>query len=121
MGNGTRSGSMLMGAVHRLGRLLLGLMLLALVQPVFTQSTPDQLVFGPKNYSRSGSQPVTVTDNFTVPSGVAAPFTLRIDNGSNGFKPVTAARVVLNGVEILNNTDFGNKVKVLERSVSLSG
>ena len=60
---------------------------------VAAQSAPTEPVFGPKVYTRSTGSPVTVTDSFTIPSGVSAPFKLRIENGDPavpGAKRVTS-------------------------------
>ena len=57
-------------------------------------------------------------------AALATPFLLRIENGSPallGAKPVTAATVTLNGVEVAGPNDFNQKVTLIERSVTLTG
>jgi len=83
--------------------------------------TPDTLVFGPKLYQRSGKV-VTVTDTFSVPSSVAAPFNLHIQNGdASGAHRVTSATVTLNGVQVIGASDFSGPAPSLDRTVTLSG
>src|SRR5437660_671798 len=88
--------------------------------PLSSQATPDQLLFGPKQYVRATGQPVTVTDSFAVPPSIGPPFLFHLVNGdATGAHLVTAATVVLNGVQIVRNTDFTPNVTVIDRTVTL--
>src|SRR5438132_2208403 len=88
--------------------------------PLYSQTTPDQLIFGPKQYVRATGAPVTVTDSFTVPPSIGAPFLLHLVNGdASGAHRVTSATIVLNGVQIAGPADFSPQVAVLDRTVTL--
>lgn len=87
---------------------------------ICAQAAPDQVVFGAKQYVRSSGEPNVYTDSFVLPSQVVAPYLLRIDNGkSDGTSRVTSATVTLNGVQVVGPNDFGEKVAVIERTVSV--
>ena len=118
-------------SVHILQRLtalsalcrVLVLLLSALICVAAQAATvPSEPVFGPKVYTRGAGSPVTVTDTFAIPAGIAAPFLLRIENGDPAVpkaKPVTSATLRLNGVQILGPSDFNGPVVLIERTMTL--
>jgi len=90
--------------------------LLALTSPVFAQT----VLFGPKSYTRTAGPPNSFTDQFTLPAGATAPYTLHLVNGNaNGTNRISSATVKLNGTQILGPSDFGQNVAVLDRTVAL--
>jgi len=98
----------------------LALLVLAGAQPVLAQGTPDQILFGPKQYLRTASSPDVYTDSFTVPQSIGAPFLLRIVNGdANGANRLSSAWVKVNGVQVAGPADFGQNVASVERTVNL--
>ena len=104
-----------------LATILLGLTGLLAALPALAQ---DGTVFGPKVYQRGSGGPVSVSDSFSVPQWIVAPFVLRIDNGDPavpGAKRVTSATVTMNGTQVLGQGDFGPHVAFLERQVTLGG
>jgi hypothetical protein len=108
--------------LHRLGWLLLALVLLALAsaRPGFAQGTPDQVLFGPTQYNRTDGVPNEYSGSFSVPASVGAPFKLRIVNGAaNGQNRSNSGRVTLNGTQVVGPNDFGQNVALIERSVNL--
>lgn len=89
---------------------------LALTAPAFAQS----VLFGPKQYTRTAGPPNQFTDTFTLPAGTTAPYTLHVVNGNaNGTNRISSATVKLNGTKILDPSDFGQNVAVLDRTVTL--
>jgi hypothetical protein len=89
---------------------------LALIAPAFAQT----VLFGPKQYTRTAGPPNQFTDTFTVPAGTTAPYTLHVVNGNaNGTNRISSATVKLNGTQILDPSDFGPNVAVLDRTVTL--
>jgi RHS repeat-associated protein len=95
-------------------RLLLVLLLvglgLAAVAPAFAQSTPDQLLFGPKQYLRTSGHPHQFTNTFTVPASIGAPFLLHIVNGdAAGHHRISSAKITLNGVVVVRPRDFSSR------------
>src|SRR4051812_27791672 len=84
--------------------LLLGQVGVALSQ------TPDTVIFGPKQYTRTGSGSAsTFTDTFTVPSTVQSPFLLHIVNGdSSGSHRISSGTITLNGVQVVTQSSFGS-------------
>src|SRR6266581_4106677 len=61
--------------------------------------TPNQLLFGPKQYLRTAGPPNTFTESIPVPPSVGAPFLLQIVNGGAGRR-ISAAWVELNDLQV---------------------
>jgi uncharacterized protein YjdB len=82
----------------------------------------DQVVFGPKQYLRSGGGTTTdYSDTLTVPSNIGSPFLLHIVNGqSNGKNRVSSAWITINNTQVAGQTDFGQNVAVVDRSITLN-
>lgn len=82
--------------------------------------TPDQALFGPKQYLRTSGPPNQYTDTLTLPAGATAPFLLHIVNGNaDGTNRVSSATVTLNGSQIAGPSDFNQNVAVIDRAVTL--
>src|SRR2546428_852815 len=85
---------------------LLGFGLLWALQ-VDSQTAPDQLIFGPKQYLRTTGPPNKYTDTFTVPASIGAPFKLHIVNGdAKGKHRISSGTITLNGVVVVRPRDF---------------
>lgn len=111
-------------ARHPLGRVAVRLSLCALVwlglaMPAL--ATPDQLIFGAKQYVRTSGAPNQFTDTITVPTTVGAPFLLHIVNGqSNGQNRISSAWIEVNNVQVAGPADFGQNVAVVDRTIDLN-
>lgn len=84
-------------------------------------STADPSVFllGPERFIRNSGTPVTDIRTFTVDSLVGAPFYLCIVNGNtDGTNRLSSASIVLNGVEILTQSDLNQQVASLMRPIT---
>ena len=91
------------------------------LSPAFSQSTPDQQIFGPKQYLRTSGAPNEYTDTITVPTSVGAPFLLHIVNGqSNGQNRISSAWITVNNVQVAGPADFGQNVAIVDRTITLN-
>jgi len=94
---------------------------LALAMPAVAQGTPDQLIFGAKQYVRTSGAPTQFTDTITVPANVGAPFLLHIVNGqSNGQNRISSAWIEVNNVQVAGPADFGQTVAIVDRTITLT-
>ena len=106
-----------------MGRLLLRLTALCLVVwgGLALAQAPEETVFGPKTYNHPSAPPTEVVDSFTLPAGIAGPFTLKVWNGeSDGQERVEAAWILLNGVQVAGPNDFDRKTFYFERALQVS-
>lgn len=71
------------------------------------------VAYGPRPFPRATGEPVTVNDAFSL-SQTSGPFTLRAD-----VQGVSSASVVLNGVAVLQESDFNQQVSLLTREVQV--
>lgn len=98
-----------------LGVLLISILLLLFgVAPLFAQTfTP---VFT-RQYARAAGPPVTVSDTFSAcdPSG---PFRLVVLNGPEGRHRISSGSLVVNGLEVLRERDFNQRVARIERPLT---
>jgi len=100
---------------------LCALVWLGLVMPAVAQSTPDQLIFGTKQYVRTSGAPNQFTDTITVPANVGEPFLLHIVNGqSNGQNRISSAWIEVNNVQVAGPADFGQTVAIVDRTITLT-
>lgn len=76
-------------------------------------------VFGPEAFVRSNGKPVNVVQSF--PANPSATYVLHLDNGGSAgqFKRVSSAVVKLNGVVVLEESDFNQNVAKIDRDVTL--
>ncbi len=108
-------------ASARFGLLALTMVLawLSLVLPAF--ATPDQQIFGPKQYVRMSGAPNEYTDTITVPAHVGEPVVLHIVNGqSNGQNRISSAWITVNNVQVAGPADFGQNVAIVDRTITLN-
>ena len=78
------------------------------------------LLFGPETYTRTTSAPNSFERSFNLPSGVGAPFTLKVVNGtSDGANRISSASIKLNGTEVVKESDFNQKVSLINKQVPL--
>lgn len=84
------------------------------------QSGGSITTFGPRRFDRTTGPPNQYLEQFSLPAGVASPFSLHIQNGaSDGSNRVSSATVKLNGTEILIQSDLNQNVAGIDRTVSL--
>src|SRR5213594_3039003 len=84
------------------------------------QSSDTLTVYGPRRFDRLTGSPVTVSDQFTLPSDAVPPFTILVQNGnSDGSSRVSSATIALNGTDIFTQRDFNQSTATLVKQVSL--
>src|SRR5688572_15534874 len=63
--------------------------------------------YGPQRFERQSGSPITITEQFSIPAGVVAPFTLHLVNGApDGTLRVSSATITLNGVELFTQNEI---------------
>ena len=75
--------------------------------------------FGPSEYTRTIGAPDLFTTTFPVTCGLGREFRLIIDNGPAGRGRVGSGAVTLNGVELVHERDFNQRVARIERPVAV--
>jgi RHS repeat-associated protein len=89
------------------------------VWPVLSGSA--MTLFGPRRFDRTSGQPNQYVEQFSLPAGTTAPYTLHIQNGSlDGVDRVSSATIKVNGVSILTQSDLNETVASLDRTITLS-
>jgi len=77
-------------------------------------------LFGPKTYVRPNGNSSSPTDKFAGISGVAAPFTLTMQNGdSAGGHRASSASVSLNGTSVVSSNEIKQDVPLITKSVNV--
>jgi hypothetical protein len=66
---------------------------------------------------RENGPPVTVSDAFTV-CDTAGQFTLLVENGPGGTRPVSSGSISVNGVQVVGPSDFNPHVDRIERPLA---
>jgi len=85
-----------------------------------TQSGATVTFYGPHQFTRDVGSPVTVTEQFSIPSGVIAPYTIEVQNGGpGGWQRVSSATIHLNGVELFTQNEIEDNTPVLSQAVTL--
>ena len=85
-----------------------------------TQSGARVTFYGPHQFTREAGSPVTVTEQFSIPSGIIAPYTIEVQNGGpGGWQRVSSASIQLNGVELFTQNKIEDNTPVLSRTVTL--
>jgi RHS repeat-associated protein len=84
-------------------------------------ATPDQLIFGAKQYVRTTGAPNQFTDTIAMPPTVGPPFLLHVVNGqSNGQNRISSAWIEVNNVQVAGPADFGQNVAVVDQTITLN-
>jgi hypothetical protein len=104
--------------------LVAAFLLLTPADPAFPATSQIRSVFGPESFIRTTGATDLYTRTFTVPSYVAGPYTLHIQNGepdgqSRLEDAISSGTVSINGVEIVHPSDFNQKVAIIERTIDL--
>ncbi len=99
--------------------LLVALAWVGLAAPAL--ATPDQVIFGSKQYTRTTGAPNQFTDTITVPATIGLPFLLEVTNGqSNGQNRISSAWIEVNNVQVAGPADFGQNVAFVSTTITLN-
>lgn len=79
-------------------------------------SAGAQEVIFSRTYVRATGSPVTLTDNFSA-CDAAGQFLLVVENGPGGTGRISSATIAVNGVEIVQQSDFNQKVELIQRPI----
>ena len=95
------------------------LMILSLLVILTPFSYADTVsLYGPETFTRTTGAPNGFERSFQIPSGVVAPFTIRVTNGtSTGENRISSASIHLNGIEVVKENDFNQQVDVIEKPI----
>src|SRR6185369_8162416 len=78
------------------------------------------VLYGPQQFDRLSGSPATVTQQFSVPTGVIAPYTIHVQNGAmDGTHRVSSGSIQLNGVELFTQNELEDNTPVLSQTVTL--
>ncbi|HKN67441.1 MAG TPA: Ig-like domain-containing protein [Gemmatimonadaceae bacterium] len=87
---------------------------------VLQTADPTFAVFGPHLFIRNAGSPTTETFNFSVPAAGASPFSMCVINGNpDGTLRASSATILLNGVQILDQSELNQQVAGLRKQVTL--
>jgi hypothetical protein len=90
--------------------------LAAIAMPAFA-GTP---MFGPKKFVRTTGKPNVYNETFTV-ADTTQVCTLKVYNGQNGQNRISSASIALNGVEVVNESEFNQQVDSIVKPVRCRG
>lgn len=101
--------------------------LLLILPSLCLAASQSRDLIGPEKFIRATGATTIYTRTFTVPSYVAGPYRLHIDNGNPlGTErvaiedAVSAARVILNGVEVVSPNEFSKTTATIDKTVTLA-
>src|SRR5215213_7891892 len=84
------------------------------------QTTETFVVFGPRRFTREAGAPVNAIENFTLPEGATAPFSVQVVNGdADGSNRVSSGDIKLNGTALFTSSSFNQTVGTLAKSATL--
>jgi RHS repeat-associated protein len=87
---------------------------------VLQTADPTFAVFGPHLFVRNTGSPTTETFTFSVPAAGASPFSMCVINGNpDGTLRASSATILLNGVQILDQSELNQQVAGLRKQVTL--
>jgi hypothetical protein len=104
--------------MRRASAVVLGAALLIGLSLAAPSGTVADTVYGPKSYVRTSGSPNVFTDTF-IACRLNRVFQLHLDNGPEGAVKIASGTVMLNGAEILHDSDFNQQVVLIERPVTL--
>ena len=79
------------------------------------QSSP---IFGPNKYERTTGAPNTYKNSFQT-CNTGATYSIQMENGEGGKDRISSASITLNGIGIVKENEFNQKVDSVEKAVSL--
>ena len=81
----------------------------------------ERVFFGPRRYTRTKGEPDVFEETIEVPSSVAPPHVLRLQNGEpDGRKRVSSGWVALNGEDVVRPRDLNPGIQGFHREVTLT-
>lgn len=87
---------------------------------VLQTADPTFAVFGPHLFVRNAGSPTTETFTFSVPAAGASPFSMCVINGNpDGTLRASSATILLNGVQILDQSELNQQIAGLRKQVTL--
>ena len=87
---------------------------------VLQTADPTFAVFGPHLFVRNTGSPTTETFTFSIPAAGASPFSMCVINGNpDGTLRASSATILLNGVQILDQSELNQQVAGLRKQVTL--
>jgi hypothetical protein len=104
-----------------------GLILLLILPSFSLAASQSRNLSGPEKFVRASGATTLYSRTFTVPSYVAGPYQLHIDNGNpSGTNrvaiedAVSSGRVALNGVEVVSSNEFSRTTATIDKTVTLA-
>ncbi|HSB68694.1 MAG TPA: hypothetical protein VLT62_05125 [Candidatus Methylomirabilis sp.] len=80
----------------------------------------EEVLFGPRQYTRTSGPPNQFMETMALPLTLTAPFRVHVQNGHpDGTQRVSSAKLWVNGTEVTGPTDFSQQVAAFDRPVTL--
>lgn len=79
----------------------------------------SSILFGPKTYTRTTGQPYTSTETFSNCEPEAKYQLVVVNRQEEGYKRISSARVLLNGLEVLSPDELNLQVESIQKPVFL--